>query len=145
MDKEGIRFECNANIPQGVIDNNMNKCVILGNILENAIEACQRMDKGTDRFINLEVKCKGNSLIIKAENSFDGLVKEENGILLTRKNEDNLQGLGLKHIQNSAKLMNGFSSYKYEGNTFRIFVKINGQNPIDSPTKIEKNVTAVTL
>lgn len=143
MDKEGIRFECNANIPQGIIENNMNKCVILGNILENAIEACQRMDKGMDRFINLEVKNKDNSLIIKAENSFDGIVKEENSILLTRKNEDNLQGLGLNHIQNSAKLMNGFSSYKYEGNIFRIFVKINGQNPIDSPTEINKHVIGV--
>lgn len=137
MDKEGIRFECNANIPQGIIENNMNKCVILGNILENAIEACQRMDKGTDRFISLEVKSKGNSLIIKTENTFDGIVKEENGILLTRKNEENLQGLGLKHIQNSAKLMNGFSSYEYENNIFRIFVKINGQNHIDNTTEME--------
>lgn len=144
MDKEGIRFECNANIPQGIIENNMNKCVILGNILENAIEACQRMDKGTDRFISLEVKCKGNSLIIKAENTFDGIVKEENGILLTRKHEENLQGLGLKHIQNSAKLMNGFSSYEYENNIFRIFVKINGQNHIDNTTEVDKHATAVT-
>lgn len=134
MDNEEIKFECNANIPQGIIDNNMTKCVILGNILENAIEACRRMDIGTDRFINLEVKSKDNSIIIKAENSFDGIVKEENGILLTRKNEKNIPGLGLKHIQNSAKLMKGFSSYEYEGNIFRTFVKINEQNYIDNPT-----------
>ncbi len=132
MDNEGIRFECNANIPQDVIENNMTKCVILGNILENAIEACRRLDRGTDRFINLEVKSKGNSLIIKAENTFDGIVKEENGILLTRKNEANAQGLGLKHIQNSAKLLNGFSSYEYEGNIFRTFVKINSRDSLDN-------------
>ncbi len=128
MDNEGIRFECNANIPQGVIENNMAKCVILGNILENSIEACRRMDRGKDKFINLEVICKGNSLIIKVENTFDGIVKDENGILLTRKNEENIQGLGIKHIQNSAKLLNGFSSYEYNGNIFKTFVKINGQN-----------------
>lgn len=126
MDNEGIRFECNADIPQGIIENNMTKCVILGNILENAIEACRRMDRGSDMFINLDVKNKGNSLIIKAENSFDGIVKEKDGILLTRKNEENIQGLGLKHIQNSAKLMSGFSSFEYEDNVFRTFVKING-------------------
>lgn len=131
MDNEGIRFECNSNIPQGIIENNMTKCVILGNILENAIEACRRMDHKMDMYIKLDVKCKGNSLIIKAENTFDGIVKEKNGILLTRKNEENVQGLGLKHIQNSAKLANGFLSYEYEGNIFRTFVKINGQNYTD--------------
>ncbi|MDR3279753.1 MAG: GHKL domain-containing protein [Synergistaceae bacterium] len=59
-------------------------CVIVGNLLENALEACARMRSG-ERFIRAYSAVENGALSIIVENSFDGTVLNEGGAFMSRK------------------------------------------------------------
>ncbi|MEG0325428.1 MAG: GHKL domain-containing protein [Cellulosilyticaceae bacterium] len=50
-------------------------CILLGNLLDNTLEACNRIeDLVARKFAYLELCVKKNMLYIKVSNSFDGVV-----------------------------------------------------------------------
>ena len=62
-------------LPQGIQIHSYDIGVILGNAADNAIEACRKLkakEPGADAFIRISSLQKGNLLILKVENSFDG-------------------------------------------------------------------------
>lgn len=62
--------------------------ILLDNLLDNAIEACGNVE-GAPRYIRLSLKRKNHFLLLEVENSFDGIVKWEEGspLPVTRKQE----------------------------------------------------------
>ena len=74
-------------IPSQMPFANSDLCIILGNALDNALEANMR-SKEEHSYISLKVKYDGDNLIIIVENSFDGkIIKNKGGELITRKRE----------------------------------------------------------
>ena len=58
-EEENIEWECDAQMPRGCCINEFDLCVLFGNILDNALEACGRMRGDECRFINIQAKnCK---------------------------------------------------------------------------------------
>ena len=51
-------------------------CIILGNLLENAYEACMRQKRG-ERFIKIRLHHTGDVLIVMVENSYEGPCAEK--------------------------------------------------------------------
>lgn len=92
-EKAGIEFNMEINsVELSIPDYDM--CIILGNLLENAFEACQYLNN--NKKIDLLIKAYNNKLCIKIKNNFDGTVtKNENGFLSTKKDG----GLGLKSVK----------------------------------------------
>lgn len=79
----------------------MDLCVILGNFLENAVEACRRMERG-NKFVRVRSRIAGDTLSIVVENSFDGLWRVKNGTYLSRKENAEAQdreGVGLSSVR----------------------------------------------
>ena len=74
-------------------------CVILGNFLENAIDACRRMEEG-DKFIRVWTRIDGDTLSFVVVNSYDGLWTERKGIYLSRKeNRYSRDGIGISSVK----------------------------------------------
>jgi sensor histidine kinase regulating citrate/malate metabolism len=79
--------------------------IILSNLLDNAIEACEKVPEA-DRFIRLELNTKGDFLLLKVENSYDGrLVWDDEKKLPVSTKENGSpkeilpeHGLGLKNV-----------------------------------------------
>ena len=71
-------------------------CVVVGNLLENAVEACKRMTEG-ERFIRLNSRLEYGTLTLTADNSFGGQVREQTGVFLSSKREG--AGLGLSSVR----------------------------------------------
>lgn len=73
-------------------------CSILGNLLDNAIEANRKVTVDQSRYINFFVKHHENMLLIKVENSYNGIVKKigDKRYISTKGEKDH--GLGLRHI-----------------------------------------------
>ncbi len=69
--------------------------VILGNILDNAIEACSRF--GKKEFL-LEIKSQNSNLVIITENAYDGEIEFIDGLPKTSKNQKG-HGIGLKSVE----------------------------------------------
>ena len=76
-------------------------CVVLGNMLDNAIEASEKV---TDRWINVSIGLRKNGLVIVVENSFDGIIKKNiHGNIISIKENKEHHGYGLKSIRKTVE------------------------------------------
>jgi len=90
-------------------------CVIVGNLLENAVEACRNIAAG-ERFIRLYSYMDGNVLTFSMENSFDGEIWEQDGIFYSRKREG--EGIGLSSVKAVAERYGGAARFEAKGPVF---------------------------
>ena len=98
-------------------------CVVFGNLMENAIEACRRMKEGK-RYLSIRSIVKFGKLVITMDNSYDGKVKVvDNNYISSKRNE---VGIGLQSIRTVAVHHGGNASFEHEGGVFHssVYVKI---------------------
>lgn len=105
-------------------------CVIFGNLLENAVEACQYVPE-SERFLHLSSRVRYNKLYITLDNSFDGNAKKENDIYLSRKRDG--QGIGLSSIRAAAERYDGIVEFSFEGNVFQSSVMVDMGTKLTPP------------
>ena len=93
--KEGIAVQSHIHVPvrMGIDDVDLNS--LLSNLLENAIEACMRMEDRAGAYINLEIRKNQRFLFIECENSVDPGESLEAG-QATVKGRAEEHGFGLK-------------------------------------------------
>ena len=111
--ERGIDFTVRLNVPadtEQITDAEL--CVIFGNLLENAVEACGRMSEGR-KFIRLNSAVHLGTLTITMDNSFDGQVRQENGKFRSSKRDD--FGVGLSSIQEVARKCGGEARFEPDG------------------------------
>lgn len=93
-------------------------CGIFGNILDNAIEACEKCD---DRYIRLAVKKQLDMLCIFCENPYLGIISPDH---LTSKPDKAAHGYGIKRIEQLAEKHGGIVKISAENGIFSISVLI---------------------
>lgn len=105
----------------GISDTDL--CAILGNCLENALEACRRMKTG-DKYICVHMRELSSMLCVTIDNSFDGGITSEgkNGALLSRKRGGAGHGVGLASIREAVRRSGGTVKPEALGNEFRASV-----------------------
>lgn len=100
--KEGIEFETDIVIPREFKIDDMDLCIVLGNALNNAIEACMRLrDNQIEKMISLKMKYKRNCLLIELSNSYDiSTIKKFDGRFLSSKSNygEESHGIGVGNI-----------------------------------------------
>lgn len=98
-------------------------CVIFGNLLENGVEACERMTAG-ERFIRLKSRLQFETLTIAMDNSFDGVVQRENGALRSSKRPE--VGVGTASITAVASQYGGGAQFDADGKVFlsSVYVRV---------------------
>lgn len=119
----GIVTTFHFTIPErirGVQDTDL--CIIIGNFLENAIEACNRLT-GNERFITLNTRMQSGVLTIAMDNSFDGYWKEQGGVIFSRKRDG--EGVGLASVRAVARKYGGNAKFEAKGNVFLSSVYIH--------------------
>jgi sensor histidine kinase regulating citrate/malate metabolism len=104
--------------PAGKIDD-YEICIILGNLLENAVTACLRTPKNENRYIEISMRPRDDHYGIKIENSFDGVLNADGKTLYTTKKEG---GLGIKSIISIARRYGGEYVPVWDKNKFSAFV-----------------------
>ena len=80
-------------------------CAVVGNMLENAIEACGRMDEGGEKFISLRSRTGEGTLAIVMDNSYGGVLTLRNDTYLSGKRDG--EGVGLPSIRAIAERYGG--------------------------------------
>ena len=104
-----LDIQTQINIPD------IDMCTILGNLIDNSIEACEKLE--TEKIINMRIVTKGNNIIIKIRNNTNGKLKEHNGRFITTKSYG-MHGIGLEQIDNIVRKYGGYISRKHENNVF---------------------------
>ena len=102
--KMDIRYECKGHCPENVKVTEMDLCTLIGNGLENALEACSTVQG--DKFIDVELMIEGDYTIIEIKNSCVHRSIEKNKKLKTAKDERN-HGIGIKNIISAVNKYNG--------------------------------------
>ena len=93
---------------------------MLGNILDNAIEASLKVEE-EKRHIRLFMKYDSNTLIITVINTFIGdLNKHKEGRILTRKHTPLNHGIGLESVRRVAEKYHGSVIIETKDNSFII-------------------------
>jgi signal transduction histidine kinase len=121
-----ISLDVRLNIPQSVGRvHDLDLCVMVGNLLENAVEACQR--QGTEppcpRFINVTARTRDGTLTLVVENGFDGLWQKRGDAYLSRKRlaegEEPQPGLGISSVREICRRYDGLLKFDVSENVWR--------------------------
>ena len=123
--REQIPFSAQIDLPAQVPVDEIDMCLVLSNLLENALEASLRMKNG--RYIRVEVSCHfTHLLLIQVENAFDGKIQETNGIFRSAKRP--ADGIGIQSIRRIAEKNGGDCSFTHEAGVFtaRIMLRSEG-------------------
>lgn len=89
--------------------------IILGNVLENAIEACIVHNK---KEIEIYILNKNDNFYISISNEYEGEIRYNNELPITSKDNPQIHGMGLNNIKELVKSNNGNFSIITENNKF---------------------------
>lgn len=90
-DSEGIAFSIGSNMIGDVPFKDGETISLLGNLLDNAIEACERI-KSTEKWVTIRINRRYCLLYIEIENSIEEHPKEKNHRLISCKSEKEVHG-----------------------------------------------------
>lgn len=122
--QQKINFVTNLHIPDNLGINDLDLCVVIGNCLENAIEACSKMSDAEPRFIDIKTTITKGYLVIKIVNSFNGLVQHQNDAFISSK-RDNGNGIGLFSVKTLATKYQGHCIISFDQQVFEVSISLN--------------------
>ncbi len=114
-EKKGITWQCDAKLPADLPIKETDLCIIAGNILDNAIEACQRLQKA-DTFIQVYMGQIKKCLLLEVRNSTE--LPSDSEIFKSRKKGPKKHGLGLASVKAAAANYNGTVHVEAENKIF---------------------------
>jgi nitrate reductase NapE component len=121
--EKDIEFEIDTRIPSDIDLPLEIFSVILGNALDNAINASIRLPDDSERKIYLKIRESNSNLIIKIKNYYDSQEVE------TRKIRKQKDGIGRKSIQEYVARLGGMYQEKEENNTYEVDIILFNQFP----------------
>ena len=114
-----IKLQYKVTIPTNLKINTLDLVSLIGNLIDNVIEANNRIENIDERYFNIDIKYIENNLIIKLENSFKEVKLDSNNNLKSLKRRNSKYGLGLKSIKNIVNKYNGNMKINIENNIFK--------------------------
>jgi len=110
-----IALSVTAKVPERLSVKDVDLCVIIGNLMDNAMEACAKMTK-EKRFIRIYMDIKGKNLYISVTNSSAGKPAKSGGRFVTSKTGSH--GFGLLRMENIVRKYGGIHKTNGEADAF---------------------------
>lgn len=121
---ENIRFRIQGGFPFENAIAPLDLCVIFANIVSNAVEAIQRMERDRDviDYIDIKISSYKEDLFIDMKNPIGNSVSVQNGTIITSKQDKTRHGFGVKNVVQRVEKYHGTVRFHNENNEF--FVEI---------------------
>lgn len=119
----GIDLRLNIHVPEKLNLGEYDLTIILGNLLDNAMEACRHIVEGP-QFIALNLHYKPNYLILHMENPMQADRPLPEGTARTTKADTENHGFGLKNIEYLVNRHNGLMKIESETNLFKVNIAL---------------------
>ena len=111
-----IELNWEIDLPEKLGISDIDLCSIIGNILENAITACEGIP-AQERFIDLSIRPDPDGhLYIIASNPFDGELRLDGTVYLST--HENGSGIGLSSISSTAAGYGGRAQFRHQEHEF---------------------------
>ena len=131
-EKQEIQFQSEFSYPKSDGYNAYDIGVIINNLLQNALEACEKMAEGK-RYIYLSGRQKKKFYVINVKNSFEGEVTfdtKTNLPLSTKGKDTALHGIGLSNVKREADKYMGDVDIRAKKNEFSVTVLLQERRKI---------------
>lgn len=115
--EQNIRITSSIVIPMELPAAACDFAIILGNLLDNALEAVSYVD-AKNRWIDIKMEYSKGRLFLSIRNSFDGTIVYHGKKIASRKGDQENHGLGIKSAEAALKKYNGLLQLSHEGKTF---------------------------
>lgn len=114
--QKGITVLCESDIPKDLQLDASDLMVILGNLLDNAVTAAEKVRENA--FIKICIIYEKGMLFIAIKNSYSETLIETNGYLYTTKKNKEHHGYGIKNVKKILESYNGMIEYHYDNEVF---------------------------
>lgn len=111
---ENIAVTVKANVPDALTISDLELSIIIGNLLDNAIEACRTVTG--ERFIRIFISMKGTMLYFSMLNAAGAKKKKTGSLFATHK--DGVHGFGLRRAETILEEHGGWVKYNSEDGAF---------------------------
>lgn len=115
-ESKGIEVSTKIQIPEEISVDPIDMCIIFGNALDNAIEACERTEN-TDKKISITIICKDKAVLCKVVNTAP---KPINSVLETSKVDKQNHGFGLENMKTALSKYNANPSIERTDTKFTL-------------------------
>lgn len=129
-----IHMEINVSIPAKIHVSEPDICILFGNLLENAMEACLTQNN-SERLIRINGGIQSeNVLVFTIDNTYETPICQTNsGAYLSSKHIG--EGIGIASVCNIVAQYNGVASFRYDDKTFYASVLFGSAYDMAVPTK----------
>lgn len=130
LSKKGICLNNHINVnfdislPETINISDFDLCILVGNLFDNAIEACKKMDSSNNKYITIKSKIINNNFVFELKNSFNGIINTDKNKFLTLKKDTLNHGLGISNVKSTTNKYAGICDFSIENNEFSAFVRI---------------------
>ena len=112
-----IRVKAKAAVPPDLPISEIDLCTVIGNLLDNAMEATLRQEQESERFIRVYIGILKNQLYISVQNSAGGQLRKSGKSYLPPKNGSG-HGFGLIRIDRIVEKYEGYINRQNEEGVF---------------------------
>lgn len=119
---EGVRIDTSIRIPKQMQLEHGDIGVLYGDLLDNAIEACRKLEP-EKRFIRIENKFTSGKMLLIMENSKTG---EKNESLRTTKKDNYSHGRGIHSVRKVVEKYSGTITFTDKGEVFEVSAMLYG-------------------
>ena len=132
-----IAVNAKARVPEHMAVSDVNLCSILGNLLDNAIESCMRIEEPEKRFPRVYIGVMKQQLYISVTNSAGDNLKKREAVSFPKSGRDEQArfGFGLMRIDGIVKQNGGYVNRQTEEGVFATEVML----PLLKPGAVYKN------
>lgn len=96
--------------------------IILANLLDNAIEACEKNQYHSEIIVKTWIEA--GYYFLEISNTVEMNVLSNNPMLKTNKNDVELHGIGLRSVRDIVEKYDGMISFDQKGNIFHVYVSL---------------------
>lgn len=113
--KKEIALSFKAEVPQSLTVSDIDLCVILGNLIDNAVESCEKVSEG-ERFLRLYIGVFRKQLYLSVTNATAETVRKIDAAYISTKRGSH--GHGLKRIDRVVEKYGGYVNRQNEPGVF---------------------------
>jgi sensor histidine kinase YesM len=95
-------------------------CSLFSNILDNAIEANEKVEKDSPKWIHFSCERRGNMLVVNVSNPVAGKLEEREGRLQSTKKDEGIHGLGMISMQRVVESYHGYQNIRILDGVFSL-------------------------
>lgn len=121
---EGIHCTFKLDLEEALTIDDISLCSLLSNSLDNAIEACQKIETNKERWITLSARQHNGHFSYQLKNSKDHAIQLKKGQIITDKEDKDAHGIGLRNIRELVEKYQGHLDISYTDQDFSLVLLI---------------------